>query len=1320
VRTLQPRLNRLSVRLKHALLVDQAAARREMDRLRAAAGQDSADERLVQRCDRLERRIEASAELSRLRREQRPALEFDPNLPITAKKEALIEAIQRHPVLIVAGETGSGKTTQLPKFCLAAGRGVYGAVAVTQPRRIAAITVGNRIAEELGEPVGHTVGYKIRFSDTSQPGTRIKIMTDGILLAEAHKDPWLYQYDTLIVDEAHERSLNIDFILGIVKKLLTRRRDLKVIITSATIDTQKFSEAFDNAPVIKVSGRLYPVETRYLAPSEAGDEETGHVELAVRAVEKVVQERRRGDILVFMPTEQDIRDTCDLLEGRHFDATRIMPLFARLSAAEQQRVFQSDGRRKIIVATNVAETSITIPGIHYVIDSGLSRISQYTPRSRTTTLPVVPISQSSADQRQGRCGRVANGICIRLYGQEDYDQRPRYTPPEIQRANLAEVILRMIALNLGDVENFPFIDPPAPRSIQDGYRLLLELGAIQTREAARKGSGKYILTERGRVMARLPLDPRLSRMLLAAHEDGCLDEVAVIASALSIQDPRERPVDKQALADAAHARFADPISDFVTLLRIWQAYAQCVTQRASWGAVKKFCRDNYLSFRRLREWRDVYEQLHAVLAEHAIRPVNPIRLPQGPAEIADDWYAALHQSILSGFLSNIAMQKEKQIYQAAYGRQAMIFPGSGLFKHPGRWIMAAEMVETSRLFARSAAVIHPAWIEAVGRELCTYTYSDPHWERRREQVTASEQVALFGLIIDRRPRPYGPVNPDEATEIFIRQALIAGDVRKPLPFMTHNSALVAEIQALEDRLRRRDLLVEEEAMFTFYRQRLDQVFDLPTLKKRIRAAGGDAFLRMRREDLLIFDPPDEALAKYPDQIDVGCQRLVCEYRFDPGHEADGVTVRVQLPAAAAVRAETMQWLVPGLLGEKIAALIKALPKELRKQLVPVTDTAALIARDMPIQRDTNLASALSAFILRRFNVQIPPAAWNESSLPDHLRLRIAVTDAQGRVVRSSRDAAILRQAADLDPDHDRFNAAVCAYERRDIRTWDFGDLPATIHVHEKGGKSWPAFPALALRDGVIVLTALADPAKAVASHIQGVRELLLREFQSDVKYLRKNLALPPSCHPIARRLGGHGALETQLVEKVVDDLLAKNVRSAAEYEALRSTLRITGIAGQGRDLREHLLTVLMAYRDIVNRFKPMAPANGPIAHLMADLQAELGHLIPPNFIRLYDRDRLAHLPRYLKALALRTERALVDPEKDRAKQSRVAPFSARLTLLARELTPDSSAARRQALEELFWAIEEYKISVFAQEIKTAVPVSAKRLEEQIAALAMMG
>jgi ATP-dependent helicase HrpA len=1319
---IEHRLRIISRLANKALLVDRHSARRELDRLRNLAAAERPEDELLKRCDRVEKRLEASAAICRQRIAAIPLPESDADLPIRSKRDDLIAAIQAHPVVIVAGETGSGKTTQLPKYCIAAGLGVYGAIAVTQPRRIAAITVANRIAEEIGQAIGPTVGYKIRFSDTSQHHSRIKIMTDGILLAEAHRDPFLNQYDTVIVDEAHERNLNIDFILGILRKLLQRRRDLKVVVTSATIDTQKFSQAFGNAPVVEVSGRLYPVETRYAEPAYEVEEESGHIDAAVRVVEGLIQERRGGDILVFMPTEQDIRDTCDLLDGRDFGDIRIMPLFARLSAAEQQRVFHSDGRRKIVVATNVAETSITIPGIHYVIDSGLARISQYTPRSRTTTLPVVPVSQSSADQRKGRCGRVANGVCIRLYSEEDYCQRPRYTAPEIQRANLAEVILRMIALRLGDVDAFPFIDAPAPRSIQDGYRLLVELGAIRLREKSRPGDGKYVLTERGRMMARLPLDPRLSRMLLAAHENGCLDDTVVIAAALSIQDPRERPVEKQAQADAAHARFADPHSDFLALLKMWHAYSQVLANRSSWAAVKKFCRDSFLSFRRLREWRDVYEQLHAVLAEHDIEPGAPSRPPDPPGDPADSRYAALHRAILSGFLANIALKKEKQIFLAAYGRQAMIFPGSGLFKNPGQWIVAAEMVETSRLFARCAAVIKPTWLEEVGRDQCAYGYSDPHWERRREQVTATEQVTLFGLAIDRRPCAYGPLQPDEAAEIFYREALIGGDVRKPLPFMAHNAALVADIQGMEDRLRRRDLLVEEEAMMEFYRRRLPRVYDLATLKRRIREAGGDQFLRMTRADLLIQEPSNEALARYPDRIQVGRRNVHCDYRFDPGHEADGVTVRVEAAAAHAVRIEHFQWLVPGLLPEKVAAMIKALPKQWRKQLVPVADTAAVIAAEMPVQRGTVLAAALSAFIQRRFGIAIPPAAWNETELPDHLRMRIAVTDERGDVIRTGRDASVLHGATPSEPDNGRFAAAVAAFERIDLRDWDFGPLAETIDLRDADGRKWVAHPALVLKEGCVVLTALADPVDAERRHRQGVRALLQRQFQADVKYLRKNLALPPSYHSAARLLGGHTALEAQLLERVLDVLMAKNVRTPEEFRKLSDAVRREGLAGEGRDVRQRLLAVLEAYREVHGRLKPMGlvvKIPGPLGQFRAELLSELGRLVPPDFILRYDAARLEHLPRYLKALAIRAERGLVDLEKDRIKAGRVALYAARWTDLNLQLSSQNSPEKHRAMDELFWLIEEFKISIFAQEIKTAKPISAKRLEEQIAAIEAM-
>ncbi len=841
VTSISEHIKNISAKIPQALLVDRMKAQRLLKEIRRSAERNAPPTALDRRIAHLNRRLDQSTDLRQARMAQNLDLHFDPALPISERKQTLIEALDRHQVLIVAGETGSGKTTQLPKICLAAGRGVDGAIGVTQPRRIAALTVGRRIAEELGEPIGQTVGVKIRFQDSSSDQTRIKVMTDGILLAEAHSDRFLNQYDTLIVDEAHERSLNIDFILGMLKTLLKKRRDLRLIITSATIDTQKFAQAFDQAPVIEISGRTFPVEIRYLADPASNGEETSYIEQAVLAIDQLQQERRHGDILVFMPTEQDIRDTCEIIQGRRYPNTEVMPLFARLSASEQQRVFQPVQGRKIIVATNVAETSITLPGIYYVIDTGLARISQYTPRSRTNTLPVVPISQSSADQRAGRCGRVAKGIAVRLYSETDYLQRPKYTLPEIQRANLAEVILRMTALGMGDVDAFPFIDPPATRSIHDGCNLLLELGAIQLAHPVRIRSGRYALTQKGRLMAKLPLDPRLACMLLEAHARGCLSDVAIIAAVLSIQDPRERPAEKQAEADFAHAAFADPLSDFITLLHIWHRYHAIIARRSSWQQVKQFCREHFLSFRRMREWQDVHQQIMAELADHQIIPRNPAKLPAQPSDTGDSGYAAIHQSILSGFLSNIALKKEKQIFQASYNREVMIFPGSGLFKNPGQWIVAAEMVETSRLFARCAAVIQPGWLELVGKAQCRYTYLDAHWERRREAVVATEQVSLFGLIIDRRTRPYGPVDPVAASDIFIRHALIQGDLRKLPPFLKHNQQIVAQVRTMEDRLRRKDLLVDEDILLEHYRRCLGTVFDLRGLQQKIAQAGDDAF-----------------------------------------------------------------------------------------------------------------------------------------------------------------------------------------------------------------------------------------------------------------------------------------------------------------------------------------------------------------------------------------------------------------------------------------------------------------------------------------------
>ncbi|MGD9188767.1 MAG: ATP-dependent RNA helicase HrpA [Desulfobacteraceae bacterium] len=1310
VASIKEQLVSIGKKIPLALTDDGAWARREIRNIHRMSAKGAAPAKLNARCRGLVKRVDDSIKICRQRQRQQPLLNFDSKLPITAKKDQILEALGRHQVLIVAGETGSGKTTQLPKLCLAAGRGVYGMIGLTQPRRIAAMTISRRIAEEMGETVGQTVGYKIRFNEKLSQTTRIKVMTDGILLAEAHHHRSLYPYDTLIIDEAHERSLNIDFSLGIIQNLLRRRPDLKLIITSATIDTEKFSRAFNDAPVIEVSGRMYPVQTRYLASSE-GD--ASHIEQAVAAVEQLASEKKHGDILIFMPTEQDIRDTCGLLEGRRMVQTLVIPLFARLSERDQQRVFRSTRRRKIIVATNVAETSLTIPGIQYVIDSGLARISQYTPRSRSTTLPVVPISQSSADQRQGRCGRMANGICIRLYDQADYDQRPRFTLPEIQRANLADVILRMIALDIGNIEDFPFIDPPAPKSVQDGYALLLELGAIVP---GRKASRRYVLTAKGELMAKLPLDPRLSCMLYEAHRRNCLNEVAIIAAALSIQDPRERPAEKQVEADQRQAVFVDKLSDFITLINIWVVYHHIVKKRDSWSQVKKFCRDHYLSFNRMREWRDIYQQILSVLAEHRMRPHQPDELVLPDSSLDNNWYHNVHKSLLSGFLSNIALKKEKQVYDACHNRRVMLFPGSGLFNSPPAWVVAAEMVKTSRLFARCAAAIDPSWIEAVAKPQCRYSYHDPHWDKRRGKVMAIEQVSLYGLVIDRRPKPFGPIDPGKSSSLFIDQALIEGNVHKPEGFMVHNQALVDQITDMENRLRRRDILVEKQKRHQYYQNRIDGVYDWQSLKKRIRQSGGDGFLRMRKTDLMNYQPDDVELSQFPHQIEINRQTFTCCYEFNPGQEDDGVTISIPASATRGLTRQNMEWPIPGLLAEKISALIKALPKNLRKQLVPVASTAENIARDMPIEHGTHLATALSRFIQKNYAVEIPAAAWNDSALPDYLRMRICITDKQGTAVRHSRDPAILDTIGSEDGLPKDLKAAQKDWEKPDIVQWDFGDLPETIQLTGAGGTQWTAFPALEKRNESIALVAFASREQARRSHPQGVKALLLKKLGSEVKYLRKNLKLPEKCETMCHYFGGSARIVEHMVERVLNDSMAKQVRSAAGFHALQEQLMRKGVAGRGQQTRQTVVDLLSAYAKLRVQLHKLEQANlknRPVLAFLLELREALANLVPKNFIQLYDNPRLKRLIRYIQAMGLRAARGADDLEKDRIKTASVAPFEQHMRKLLASLGPQTSSQRRQAIEAFYWMLEEYKISVFAQEIKTDFPVSAKRLKDQL-------
>ena len=883
-------------------------------------------------------------------------IDFDPDLPINARKADIIQAIQAHPVVIISGETGSGKTTQIPKFCLEAGRGTAGMIGCTQPRRIAAMTVARRIAFELGQDLGQSVGYKIRFDDHTPPTAHIKLMTDGILLAETQQDRFLTQYDTLIVDEAHERSLNIDFTLGLLRRLVKNRPDLKLIITSATIDTEKFSKAFDDAPVIEVSGRMFPVETIYapITGSEDGNpEDQGYVEAAGEAASNLISKTRTGDILIFMPTEQDIGETMEILRGKLRDGISILPLFARLSAKEQTRVFATGPGRKVVVSTNVAETSLTIPGIKYVIDTGLARIPSYSPRTRTTALPVAPISQSSANQRKGRCGRVENGVCIRLFDEDDFNGRPFFTSPEIVRSNLAEVILRMLSLKLGDISSFPFIDPPAPKSIKDGFDTLMELSAIRRapQKGKKTGQGKLILTPMGQTMARLPMDPKLSRILIQAAEAGCLKEAGIITTALTVSDIRQRPADKAQAADQKHAAFRDPTSDFITLLNIWQACETTGRQLKSRSKLRKWCIENYLSFKRLREWQDIHRQITKMLKDHDIvdkgkgpgqqalgkpgRSEHPEK-KSGENDTANPLYTAIHKSLLYGYLAGIAHKKEKNLYTAAKGQQALIFPGSGLFNKAGTWIMAAEFVKTSQLFARGVANIDPAWLEEIGKDLCTRTYTDPRWEKKRGEVVADEQVSLFGLVIvNGRKIAYGKVNPQEASEIFIRHALVQGEVFRPFAFMAHNQALIRDLETLEDKTRTRDILATEDDLFIFYQSRLPTPFyDVRSFAKFLKDLKDDKALRMTREDIQKAHVDQETLSRFPDRLEMTQGEFALEYTFDPGTEADGVTIKVPAEAAAMVSKHRVDRLVPGLFEEKITALIKALPKQYRRKLTP--------------------------------------------------------------------------------------------------------------------------------------------------------------------------------------------------------------------------------------------------------------------------------------------------------------------------------------------------------------------------------------------------
>lgn len=1239
------------------------------------------------------------------------AVTYPSELPITALRDEIIEAILRHQVLVITGETGSGKSTQIPKMCLDAGRGQRGRIGCTQPRRLAAVTLAQRVAEEMGKDAPSLVGYKIRFQDRTSRSTRIKFMTDGILLAEAQKDRLFRAYDTLIIDEAHERSLNIDFLLGLLKGLLPRRPDLKLIITSATIDPEKFSRAFGDAPIINVSGRLYPVEVRtqpLTAANSDGDDETDeddvtYIDAAVAAVDDLKTRRNegpRGDILIFMPTESDIRETSARIEEKRYPNTLVMPLFGRLAAADQARVFRSTPEEKIIVATNVAETSLTIPGIRYVIDTGLARMAQYNARTGTQGLPVVPISQASADQRKGRCGRVASGVCIRLYSEEDYLARPAFTPPEIQRSNLAEVILRMLDLRLGNIQEFPFLDPPSPTAVKDGFTVLRELGSVDDHRR---------LTPIGRLMARLPLDPRLARMLIQARQEGAVREMIILAAALSIQDPRERPADKETQADQAHARFRDPRSDFVTLLRLHHAcWGDGTAPPPSRSVLRRFCRDNFLSERRMREWRDIQEEITNILAE-----LDGFAINEAPAS-----YEAIHRSVLSGYLSHIALRKEKNIYTAARNRQAMIFPGSGLFNKSGAWIVAAELVHTSRLFARSVAQIEPEWLEKLGRHLCRSSYSEPHWERRRGNVVAFERVTLYGLtIVEQRKIDYGRVHPAEARTIFIRSALVDGDLPKSYPFIEHNQALIRRIDELECKARRRDLLVDEETLFQFYDARLPELYDLRSFEKFLKDQGGDALLRMTEADLLRAEPDFQTLEEFPDILALGDVTLPLRYAFRPGTEEDGVTAVVPLHVLPRLRSEPFEWLVPGLLPEKIVTLLKALPKGTRRRLVPVGETAQRLLRSLSFG-EGSLSVALSRGVEEVAGVSVPPASWDWESLPPYLRMRYEVVSGDGQVLGAGRDIEALRVLTGKRHEDRLWDEARRRWERTGLTRWDFGDVPERIDLGQDAlGMIRYAYPGLVAEGGTAGLRLFMDPDEARRQSLTGLATLYELLLGADLRQLRRAWAFPDSMASLTFFAGGLSKASPALQMYVVRELLG--LWQPQHPDRRRFEERVAALRGRMGTLAQEIVGEVLdvvrereAVREFLERTRSLAGRNAAVIERMRLLKAEMERLVPPDFLGKTPRDTMRELPRYLKALRLRAERAYTAPEKDRQKEQQILPYGERLEAMLAGVSEAAGEEGFALVDEFRLMLEELKISVFAPEIKTRHRISPKRLDEK--------
>lgn len=1245
--------------------------------------------------------IEHSIQRRKARTANLPAIQFDKRLPIVAWQEEITAAIRKHPVVIVCGDTGSGKSTQLPKICLAMGRGVDGLIGHTQPRRLAARTIAARLADELHSPLGQHVGYKIRFTDTTRPESYIKLMTDGILLAETASDRFLNQYDTIILDEAHERSLNIDFLLGYLTRLLPKRPELRCIITSATIDPERFAEHFfritPEVPIIEVTGRSYPVEVRYRPVESVADQPDADLPGQIVAALSELLSESSGDTLVFLPTERDIRETAKVLhawiraESHELD---VLPLYARLPVKEQGRVFAPHRKRRVVLATNVAESSLTVPGIRSVIDTGTARISRYSSRSKVQRLPIEGVSRASADQRKGRCGRTAPGICIRLYSEEDYLTRDQYTTPEIRRTNLAAVILQTLALRLGPIEEFPFVDAPRPEAIRDGYKTLFELGAIDRNQS---------LNKLGHQLSRFPVDPRIGRMILAADELNCLDDVLIIASALEVRDPRERPIDKQQAADEQHAKFTDATSDFLSYLNLWDFYHH-LKETLSRNQLRRACRQHFLSYNRLREWADIYRQLRRLIQErdHNLPPRS-----NDPNSI--------HRALLTGLLSGVAYRDNTYQYTGAGGTTFYLWPGSAVFQSRPKWVMASELIETTQRYGRTVARIQPEWIEPIARHLVKTSYSDPYWDQRRSAALVWQRVSLFGLpIVPRRRVPLGPVDPSTARQLFIQHGLVQGELKEVLGFIRTNNQVLEAIEQLAARERRTDWVIGQHVVYEFYDARLPaDVFDVPRLRRWLRKTRhrNSSILEMRQQDLLDTVDPDPASDRFPNSMPVGRTRFPLEYRFEPGNNQDGVTITIPPQAINQLTSAQLDWLVAGRLEEKITALIRSLPKSIRRSLVPAPDSARKAIERLTFGQGPFLPT-LAGVLEELSGETIPVEAFQLDRLPPHLVMTIHVVDEQGQTLAiDSNLDRLRRELGKQQSDEEIGQIDDAAWNQAGVTRWDFDDLPEEVTL-KRGDLVVPAYPALLVQpDGSVALRLMDRPDRANLETRLGVRRLYHLATHRDV---REHVAWLPKLNEtklLASTLPDAASLEKELEALIIDrafvgdNALPRNKRQFDDR--LGSAAERLSVAVQ--QVSQLIHPMMTSYHQAKLAWEQLP--TGRLQPVSEDIEQQLNHLVPRHFLLSTPWEWLQHFSRYFQAIDYRLDKLRHGGgARDRQSQQALKPWLE--VYHDRVLSHQERGLVDHELVLFRWMLEEFRVSLFAQPLGTALPVSSKRLAKQ--------